>query len=618
MSDSEATKVAELYRDARKRHEAEAERIAARSRLVSNLRGLTFGVFVVAALWGLFGGAPQTGGLLSLAALVVFFVLITVHARILAREDTERRHALVNEHAEKRVTGRFRELPEDGSALKPVGHLYADDLDVFGPGSLFQRMSTAHTTLGKRTLATWLGGPATTDAILARQDAVRELAPQLDLRQRLEALALFAVLDPSARKPGQLKRAPDPEPFVAWAESEPTLLTNTALVWASRILPVFTTAALAGLIWLGTPAWWFTLPLLAQLFLLTKTREATARAFNAVSTSEGAFSRYGAMLSLVEGLDVKAALLSELKAELVTKGMPPSQAMRRLGRAVGWFELRHNGLVHPFANALLLWDVHCVLMLEGWQRDSGKATRRWLTRLGELEALASFAAFRHDEGTTCFPEIVSTAGTFRAESLAHPLLKRDERIANDVTLASGGEALLVTGSNMSGKSTMLRAMGLAAVMGLAGAPVCASSLQLSRLAVRTSIRVSDSLERGVSHFYAEVEKLAAVMRSTSGELPVFFLLDEILHGTNSRERQVGARWVLAQMLQHGASGAISTHDMELCRLPDELMAHVQLVHFRESVQDGKMTFDYKLRQGPVTSGNALRVMQLAGLDVPLE
>jgi DNA mismatch repair ATPase MutS len=187
-----------------------------------------------------------------------------------------------------------------------------------------------------------------------------------------------------------------------------------------------------------------------------------------------------------------------------------------------------------------------------------------------------------------------------------------------VSLARPGSALLVTGSNMSGKSTLLRSLGVAAVLAFAGAPVCARRLRLSKLVIRSSVRVNDSLERGVSHFYAEVKKLKTALDATSDGRAVLFLLDEILHGTNSRERQIGARWILAELLKHGAIGAVSTHDEELCRLPPELMTRVELVHFRETVSDGAMTFDYRLREGPVKAGNALRVMRLAGLDVPLD
>ena len=207
---------------------------------------------------------------------------------------------------------------------------------------------------------------------------------------------------------------------------------------------------------------------------------------------------------------------------------------------------------------------------------------------------------------------------FHAESLGHPLISIESRVDNDLGPLDCGSALLVTGSNMSGKSTLLRSMGLAAVMGLAGCPVCARRLTLSPLTLVTSIRVSDSLEAGVSRFYAEVAKLKRAVDTAAGGSSVLFLLDEILHGTNSRERQIGARWVLSELLAHRAVGAVSTHDEALCQLSGDLQTRVVQVHFQESVSDDVMSFDYKLRPGPVRSGNALRLMRTVGLDVPLE
>jgi DNA mismatch repair ATPase MutS len=296
----------------------------------------------------------------------------------------------------------------------------------------------------------------------------------------------------------------------------------------------------------------------------------------------------------------------------------PSQTMQRFKRLVGWFDLRHNGLLHPIVNLLTLWDIHCTLALERWQTEAGKRLRSWFGVIGWFEALSSLAAFAREEPGAVFPELVSGPATFRAEALGHPLIEPSRRVANDVTLATPGSALLVTGSNMSGKSTLLRAMGLATVLALSGAPVVAVRFSVSRLALTTSIRIADSLEAGVSHFYAEVAKLKTVVDVAKGPDPALFLLDEILHGTNSRERQIGARWLLAEMLRLGAIGAVSTHDQELCQLPEALMASVRLVHLRESVKDGNMTFDYKVYPGPVTSGNALRLMRSVGLDVPLE
>jgi DNA mismatch repair ATPase MutS len=292
--------------------------------------------------------------------------------------------------------------------------------------------------------------------------------------------------------------------------------------------------------------------------------------------------------------------------------------MKKFRGLVGWFDLKHNGLVHPLVNLFLLWDVHCAIGLERWQKSVGTKLRFWFEAVGWFEALSSLASYAADEPGTTYPEFVEAEVRYQAKGLNHALLDPKTRVSNDVVLSEVGSALLITGSNMSGKSTLLRAMGVSSVLALSGAPVPAERLILSRLLVRTSIRVADSLEHGVSHFYAEISKLKLVVDDASRGEPVLFLLDEILHGTNSRERQIGARWVLRELLEKGAIGAISTHDQELCRLTPELMNRVELVHLRENVADGRMTFDYRVYPGPVTSGNALRLMRIVGLDVPLE
>jgi DNA mismatch repair ATPase MutS len=342
-----------------------------------------------------------------------------------------------------------------------------------------------------------------------------------------------------------------------------------------------------------------------------------SRVFHAVSATQGAYLRYAPLFELLESLELDAPLVRRLREEALQSSVRPSESMRRFQRGLGWFELRHNGMIHPFANVFLLWDVHCVLGLEAWQARAGRFVRRWFQAIGDLEALSSFAGLAHDDAGYSFPKVSAEGAHFTAEGLAHPLIAAERRVANDVSLPEAGRALLVTGSNMSGKSTLLRSMGLATVMALAGAPACARRLAISPLAVRTSIRISDSLEHGVSHFYAEVGKIKAVLDATGEGTTVFFLLDEILHGTNSEERQIGARWVLAELLRRGALGAVSTHDIELCRLDSPLMNRVALHHFREQVKNDAMSFDYTLRTGPVEGGNALRLMRLSGIDVPL-
>lgn len=600
------------YRAREQRFDSEAERHAARSRTVSNLRGLSFAVFVVSLLLSVFGDSSGVAGPLSLASLLAFLLLVVWHSRVLTDEDLARRFARVNKDALARTTGRFTELAEDGARFMDPAHPYASDLDVFGPASLFQRVSVAHTRVGQEKLASFFRQASPRAELLERQTAVRALAPLLDLRQRIEALAL-GIVDPGSKR----KEAPNPEPLLRWAEEAPQLVHWLHVVWAARVLPFFTVGGMV--LWSSFGKSWlfFAVPAALSWLTLSLANAITSRVFNAVSETQGAFLRYGTLLGELESLDVDAPLIRAAQARLKQSGKKPSEEMRRFERVVGFFELKHNGMVYPVVNLFLLWDVHCVLALEAWQARAGRFVREWLDVVGEAEALSSLAGLAHDEPEFCYPEL-SERPYFEAEELGHVLIERSVRVTNTVILPEAGTALLVTGSNMSGKSTLLRAMGLANVLGAAGGPACAKRLVLGEFTLITSIRISDSLASGVSHFYAELHKLKAVVDATSTSKAVFFLLDEILHGTNSLERQIGARWVIGELIQRGALGAVSTHDMGLAELAPELMARVTLIHFRESLKNNEMSFDYKAHPGPVQAGNALRLMRRIGLAVPLE
>lgn len=597
--------------------EKKAKELGARSRLLSNLRGLSFAVFAGSCV-ALLGRAPtEIATPIALVAFAAFLVLVFVHARLIDEQDLAERWVDVNRAALARANHDFAALTDLGDGLAPTGHMFASDLDLFGRASLFQRLSVARTRFGRERLAEILLEPATLDQARLRQRAVQKLASDLELCQGFEAHALGAA----GQKPGlggRVRSPVNPEPLLKWAESTPSLVNDPLSRFGSLLFPPLTLAALVAYFGFGAPGWPALVGLVVQALLLVRAARETAIAFGAVSATEGAFLRYGALLEIVEGLRHDDPLLNELKARLETSSGMPSRAMHQFKSIVGWFDLRHNGLLHPLVNLILLWDIHCTLALERWQLRAGKHLRVWFDVIGWFEALSSLAAFARDEPDAVYPELEEGPARFEAEALGHPLIAPARRVANDVSLAAPGTALLVTGSNMSGKSTLLRAMGLATVLALAGAPVPARRLRVSRLVPATSIRVADSLEAGVSHFYAEIGKLKRVVDAAQGSVPVLFLLDEVLHGTNSRERQIGARWVLARLLELGSLGAVSTHDQELCRLPDALMSSVRLVHLRESVKDGSMTFDYKVYPGPVSSGNALRLMRNVGLDVPLE
>jgi hypothetical protein len=611
---------AERYQDYFQRsgaRRAGAEELERRSRLVSNLRGLSFAVLVVAFVSAAAtDSSPRLEVAVGCLATLAFAILVWWHARVLDAEDLAWRFWRVNENAAQRARDEFSTLPDDGAQFQDPAHPFSGDLDLFGPGSLFQFMNVAHTSYGQAALARHLSAADTHAEIVERQAAVRELGPRLELRQELEAYCLRAA-NPPGRVATKSSSVLDLSLLLSWAEEEPVLSPRHALVWAARILPLLGLAGVvAAQVFEKSPLYW-AVPLTVQLLLAVRGASAANHVFAAVSSSPGAFSRLRPSLRLLESAKFDAPLLQRLGSVLRASGGSASDQMNRFERVLSWFELRHNGMVYPFINVALLWDIHCVVAFEKWQARSGRALRPWLAALGEWEALSSLAGLAHDNPEFVFPEVVNEPSVFEAHGLGHPLIAAKGRVENDVILGGPGTALLVTGSNMSGKSTLLRAMGLGAVLAFAGTAVCASRMRVSPLGVYTSMRVSDSLSQGVSHFYAELQKLRAALLGAQQGQAVFFLLDEILHGTNSEERQVGARWILSTLIEAGGTGAVSTHDMALCALPPELMQRVRTVHLRESVEGERMSFDYKVRPGPVSGGNALRLMRSLGLSVPL-
>ncbi len=617
--------IRERYETRASRFSREADALDAKGQRIGNYRGL----FFLAAVGCLiaYGSLGSPLFVLGLAAsLVAFIALVKHHSSVVEAEEQKRRFALVNEHGSLRVTNRWQTLPRAGTNFAPVDHAYCGDLDVFGNASLYQRISVAQTRYGQQTLAGWLSTPASEAEIALRQEAVLELSEDREFRENLEATSMALVDKGKGSASRLLTDGPNPSRLLNWAKTRDPILENPFVVALAFMLPTLSVfAMISQLVW-GTPPYYWFATVAASMVLLFVTKTKTSEAFAAVSTTEGAFLRYGELLRIVETHQAKAEWFSSRRTALQgPEGQQPSLIMDRFRRIVSWYDFRHNGMAYPFFNAVLLWDIHCSVALSRWKAKSGAKLGDWFDIIGQYEAMASLAGLLADDPEASLPRIVAAdelreeALSISASQMGHPLLACGKRVSNDLEPLCVGNALLVTGSNMSGKSTFLRALGANCILAFAGGPVIARSMQLPILQLGTSIRVSDSLDQGVSHFYAEVKKLALVVElARREERPVLFLLDEVLHGTNSRERQVGARWVLAELLKLGAFGVITTHDMELCRLPDELMKHVRQHHFRELVKDGEMTFDYTLRQGPVTSGNALRLMQKVGLDVPLD
>lgn len=596
---------------ARKEREAALE---GRASAIATARLAVFAAVVVLVAVIAFAHLPQLAWLGVIALVLAFAALVVVHARVHARKDRALAAVRFHEKALARLSGKWRTFAADGARFAVTQHPYAGDLDVFGRASLFQLVDATATRFGEEVLARWLsgedaGGTDFADGIRARQRAVRDLAPRLALREELAVVG--SLLD---------EDKPDPRPFVMWAGQGKERLPGS-LRAVAVVLPVLTVGALvAGAVGL-LPKLAFVLPYAASFAALASLRPRLAPILEAASSKESALSRYGGMLALLEREEFEAEALKALQERLRESGTHATEEMAALSRIVSFLDARNNEVFRFFLGPMLMWDLWCGLALDAWRARAGRAAYGWFRALAELEALASLAGFAYERPDHGFPEIVPDA-TFDAEALGHPLIEADKRVANDVRIAGPGHALVVTGSNMSGKSTLLRAIGVNVVLANAGAPVCAKAMRVGHLRVATSMRVSDSLEEGTSRFYAELKKLKLVLDLARGKAgkngangTVLFLLDEILHGTNTRERLIGARAILRELLAQGAMGAVSTHDLGLGDLEQEAPDRVRNVHFEEQVEGDVMTFDYRLREGIVQSSNALRLMKVVGLDV---
>ncbi|MEO8877301.1 MAG: DNA mismatch repair protein MutS [Polyangiaceae bacterium] len=531
-------------------------------------------------------------------SLVGFAILVVVHGRVIREKDRAAAAMRFHERGLARINGTWRELPFAAEINAAPNHPFAADLDLFGKGSLYHFVDRTETRFGRTHQASWLRGGVGSfpNDVNARQESVKDLTERLDFRENL--FALGALL-------GEEK--PDPAPMIGWAEGAVPLSHPAFLPILTLVLPCLTVAAIAfhsslpkG-VWLGL--------VILQLVVVAPLRKGVKQVLDAASGREGALTAYGEMLRLLENEKFEGKLLITLRDRV----QGATVAMGELSRILAFVDARHNEVFRLFIAPVLLWDANGAFALERWRKRHGARVRAWLEALGEIEALCSLASLAFDEPKFAFPTFAD-APRFNAVSLGHPLIAPDHRVSNDVLLGDPNpHALIITGSNMSGKSTLLRAVGVNAALALAGAPVCADALEIGDCRVATSMRISDSLEGGISHFYAELQKLKLVIDLARGPKPVLFLLDEILHGTNTRERLIGARAVARELVAAGAIGAISTHDLAIGDLEQELGSRVKNVHFEEQVVEEKMTFDYKLRDGVVQSSNALRLMKIVGL-----
>ena len=500
-----------------------------------------------------------------------------------------------------RIEDRWAGSGEIGQSFADPHHVYSSDLDLFGDASLFQLVSSARTRMGEKTLATWMLFPSSVDEIRKRHSAVSELRSEVDLREDL------AVLGEDARV------GVHPEDFIRWAET-PNQMKPLWLAWAAPILAVLAvTGAVVWAVW-DTAAPFVAVVVVEAIFTyrLKKPLEAilhqTENAFHDLDLLSGVLAR-------LESQTFGGAELKSLQRDLLSGDVSASQAIAKLRAVVNLIDSRGNFFVRVI-DAPLMYSIQVAFAAERWRSAHGHAVRNWAAVVGEIEALVSLAAYSYEHPDDPFPELASSETLFEAEALGHPLLPAAHCVRNDVSIQGDVRVLLVSGSNMSGKSTLLRSVGINTVLAMAGAPVRARRLRLSPLQVGASIRVNDSLQEGSSRFYAEIIRLRQIFDLAGKATPLLFLLDELLQGTNSSDRRIGAEGILRAMVERGAIGMVSTHDLALTDIGIAAGdGQLRNVHFQDELANGRITFDYKLRNGIVTKSNGLELMRSIGLDV---
>jgi hypothetical protein len=593
----------ERGRDQRKR---EVSSLDGRARTIATAR-LSLVVVALALVAGIVWGGLASWAWAAVGAdLVAFLVLVFVHAAVLEKKERASAALRFHERGLARLEHGWDRLPTTSDRLKVADHPFAGDLDILGHGSVMQLVDATETRFGEERLAKLLcqedPGEWPRD-VLERQQAVRDLASRPEFR---EALATAGGVLADER--------PDPAPLLAWAEEKSGMAGWLLVLGWVLPLALLAVAVLAPVLHLRPGI--VTVAVLAQIAVGIAVGVRLTPMLQAASARENAATRWRAMIAVIEAEPFEAPLLVRVRARLSAGKRRASEEIVALERIVGFVDARRNEVFRLLIAPLLMWDVHCARALLAWRARAGTHVRAWLDALGEIEALASLAGFAFEHPGFAWPELGQDPG-LEARGLGHPLIADEQRVGNDVTLPSAGRALVVTGSNMSGKSTLLRALGVNAALAFAGAPVCAAALRIGPARVATSMRIEDSLEQGVSHFYAELQRLKRVLdlAHEAGRPAVLFLLDEILHGTNSRERVIGACAVVRDLLGAAALGAVSTHDLGITALERELGGRVENVHFEEQVSGQEMTFDYVLRPGIVQSSNALRLMRAVGIDV---
>ncbi|MGV3587607.1 MAG: MutS-related protein [Adhaeribacter sp.] len=542
------------------------------------------------------------GFVVLLVAYIFFLVAFKKHTTLQYNQKHNRFLKNINEAEIERLNGKLSPF-ESGSQFKNAKHPYTADLDIFGDHSVYQLINRAVTSIGKEKIANWLSHAASVPDITDRQETVAELAPDIDWRQHLQAKALHYK-----------HQVEEPFLFFDWLKAPDFYRDKAWLKVATFILPLLTIGSII-LFFSGFTGYPAVIFMLVQYLLCYKYAAARDDYYEKSSGMYDVLRSYRDMLRHLENRLSEAKKLNTLKQNLVIAGQPASVQIHRLAVIVEYLAARMNVYMSFILNAVLMWDFYWMYRLERWKKQVAPDLEHILDVIAETEALASLAAFSYAYPQYTRPALSQIPFEVEAGELGHPLIFTQQRITNNFKMAGLGHTCIITGSNMSGKSTFLRTLGVNMVLALAGSVVCARQFRLFPVQVFTAMRTEDNLAESTSSFYAELKRLRQLLDLTTNITPVFYLLDEILKGTNSRDRHEGAKALIRQMHTRNAAGLVSTHDLELGAMQQEHPEYITNYSFNSTIEEDKILFDYKLQPGLCHSFNASKLMQLMGIEI---
>ncbi|MEQ9407888.1 MAG: hypothetical protein RIK87_09170 [Fuerstiella sp.] len=569
-------------------------------RLFVRFRIVAFGALIAVA--SVCVGDPDVSLWWVLVPLTVFVLLLRIHAPILNRLRRAQASARFYEESLERLQGRWRHAAVDGAAFLDPQHPYASDLDIFGNGSLFQMINQCRTLPGQRKLAAWLTTVPDAQTVAERQRQTESLTEQLDLRESL--VVIHDNVDWQAAE----------QTLEVWLTEEACVFPRWTL-WGARLLGGISVIVL-GLVLGGIlSASFILLVLLLQGPFVLANKDRIRSVMDEVDSVDTALKQLAEVTRQFETFPLTEKSLQQLQQRLTADGIIASDRIAQLSSRIQWLNnALRNQFFMPVAWALGLF-IHLPHRIERWRRSHGGRVREWLDAVTTLEVVTSVAGFNYEHEAWCLPQITEASREFTARQIGHPLLDPAACIRNDVTLTEQQPLMLISGSNMSGKSTLLRSVGTNLILAFCGARVNAESLRAWPFQIATAMRVSDSLQEGRSLFFTVVKRLKSVVDLTAQDRPVLFLLDEILSGTNSHDRRRGAEAVIRSLVERSALGMVTTHDLALTRIVESMDGRAVNMHFEDQVSDGQMTFDYQLRPGVVERSNAIELMRMMGLDV---